>query len=407
MKDAELELAILQRYVEHHNSVGTGARKCARELDMREVITSVTGAPADDEIVKFWHARLAPPKPHREGVLRPCSSSSVNTGSHRFHARAFYEPGKAPAWDRISELQKELAGRLPAEKEKEVQDQKASSKTKEDKAMPDPRKVFVVHGRDSHLRNDFFSFLRALGLQPIEWVEALKLTGKATPYIGEALDKAFKNAQAVIVLLSPDDEVRLSPELWDVNEDEEEKNFRLQARPNVLFEAGMAFGTQPDRTVLVEVGKTKAFSDVGGRHVVRLSNSPENRNDIAERLKTAGCDVSKSGSDWLKTGDFTVVREKKNDSFGYDETELNEGDIVALLDDWWPKSGESVPDSVRVNFSEVDRLLSLPLGSTRKYISQVASRRSFQCVSSGKVVAVYEYQPDIEAFGTYSPPDYS
>ena len=42
--------------------------------------------------------------------------------------------------------------------------------------MPDPKKVFVVHGRDSRLRDDFFSFLRALGLQTIEWSEALKLT---------------------------------------------------------------------------------------------------------------------------------------------------------------------------------------------------------------------------------------
>lgn len=77
--------------------------------------------------------------------------------------------------------------------------------------MPDPRKVFVVHGRDDRLRRDFFSFLRALNLQPLEWSEALRLTGKASPYIGEVLDSAFDNAQAVIVLLSPDDEVRLSP----------------------------------------------------------------------------------------------------------------------------------------------------------------------------------------------------
>ncbi len=90
-----------------------------------------------------------------------------------------------------------------------------------------------------------FSFLRALGLQPIEWSEALKLTGKATPYIGEAIESAFKKAQAVIVLLSPDDEVRLSSELWKANEAINEKEILLQARPNVLFEAGigMAFGT--------------------------------------------------------------------------------------------------------------------------------------------------------------------
>ncbi len=153
------------------------------------------------------------------------------------------------------------------------------------KYMPNPKKVFVVHGRDERLRNDFFSFLRTIGLQPIEWSEALSLTGKASPYIGEAIESAFNNAQAVVVLLSPDDEVRLSPELWKDKECQNEKETSLQARPNVLFEAGMAFGVNPERTILVEFGEIKAFSDVAGRHVVRLSNNPEKRNDIAQRLK--------------------------------------------------------------------------------------------------------------------------
>ncbi len=261
--------------------------------------------------------------------------------------------------------------------------------------MPDTKKVFVVHGRDGRLRDDFFAFLRALGLQPIEWSEALKLTGKATPYVGEALESAFKNAQAVIVLLSPDDEVRLSPELWKTKEDENEKNIRLQARPNVLFEAGMAFGKHPDRTLLIEVGQVKPFSDVAGRHVVRLSDSAEKRNEIAERLRTVGCDVSTSGSDWLSKGNFNLVREKKNDSLGYAQTDLTDEDIIALLEDWWPKSGESVPDNVKVIFSEVDRSLSLPQGSTKKFISQVASRNNFKCISSGNIVAVYEYHLDV------------
>lgn len=158
------------------------------------------------------------------------------------------------------------------------------SKNAEDKTMPNERKVFVVHGRNNRLRTDFFSFLRALDLQPIEWSEALKLTGKTSPYIGEVLDSAFENAQAVIVLLSPDDEVRLLPELWQAEEEVAEKEYQHQARPNVLFEAGMAFGRKPDRTLLIEVGKVKAFSDVAGRHVVRLSNDPDRRIDVAEYM---------------------------------------------------------------------------------------------------------------------------
>lgn len=277
-------------------------------------------------------------------------------------------------------------------------------KSQEGNQMPDPKKVFVVHGRDSRLRDDFFSFLRALDLQPIEWSEALKLTGKATPYIGEALDSAFKNAQAVIVLLTPDDEVRLSPELWKKDETENEKTTILQARPNVLFEAGMAFGTHAGRTLLVEVGQIKPFSDIAGRHVVRLSNSPESRNDIAQRLRTAGCDVSTIGNDWLKAGDFVVTRVTKSSAFAYETEDLTEADIIALIDGWWPKPLETVPENVTVNFREVDQSLSLPSGSTKKYISKVASRKGFKPVSSGNVVATFEYDIDSESFGTFFEP---
>ena len=85
-------------------------------------------------------------------------------------------------------------------------------------------------------------------------------TGKVAPYIGEVLDSAFNNAQAVIVLLTPDDQVRLLPELCHPEEDTIEKEYHLQSRPNVLFEAGMAFGRNVDRTLLIEVGRVKPFS---------------------------------------------------------------------------------------------------------------------------------------------------
>ena len=36
--------------------------------------------------------------------------------------------------------------------------------------------------------------------------------------------------------------------------------------------------------------------------------TPEKRNDLAQRLKTAGCEVDTSGTDWLKAGDFTAAK---------------------------------------------------------------------------------------------------
>lgn len=120
MTDAELELAILRKYVEHYDAVGADAVKCARELDMRQVIPQVVGRPVDEGITARWHALLAPRSPpYPAGVLRPCGDSTVNNGAHRFHARAYYEPGKAPAWERIRQLEQQLPGSQPAQKEKE------------------------------------------------------------------------------------------------------------------------------------------------------------------------------------------------------------------------------------------------------------------------------------------------
>ena len=158
--------------------------------------------------------------------------------------------------------------------------------------------VMVVYGRDSEARRAMFDFLRALKLDPQEWGRLIEQTGKAAPYVGEVLERAFEEAAAVVVLLTPDDEVRLRDGLQSADDPEYEQELTPQGRPNVLFEAGMAFGIHADRTVLVELGKLRPFSDVGGRHVVRLDGSPQPLREIARRLKAAGCDVDESGDDW-------------------------------------------------------------------------------------------------------------
>ena len=168
-----------------------------------------------------------------------------------------------------------------------------------------PNRLFVVHGRNDGARNSMFEFLRALGLMPIEWSQAISLTGKASPYIGEILDVAFDRAQAVVVLLTPDEVTYLRSE-YATGDEDPDLTPAAQARPNVLFEAGMAMGRSPDRTVLVEIGALRPFSDVFGRHVVRLDNSAQRRKDLAQRLISAGCSVDLTGEDWLTAGDFTA-----------------------------------------------------------------------------------------------------
>lgn len=169
----------------------------------------------------------------------------------------------------------------------------------------DNRAVFVVHGRNRALADAMFDFLRSIDLAPMEWDQAVQLTATGSPYVGQILDAAFAKVAAVVVLLTPDEVAYLQPRYGDGPHDAETQPAE-QARPNVLFEAGLAFGRHPDRTVLVEIGDVRPFSDVGGRHVIRLSNSPASRQALATRLQTAGCAVNLTGTHWHNRGDFTA-----------------------------------------------------------------------------------------------------
>jgi predicted nucleotide-binding protein len=174
-------------------------------------------------------------------------------------------------------------------------------------SIVDPKKVFVIHGRDEKRRKAMFDFLRAIGLQPIEWAQARALTGKPAPYVGEILEAAFGQAQAVVALFTGDDLAQIRSQLLNPGESEEVPT--PQARPNVLFEAGMAMGSHENRTLFVEVGHMRAFSDIAGLHTIRIHPDAlpvpvKDRQEIAARLRDAGCDVDIAGTDWHTAGDF-------------------------------------------------------------------------------------------------------
>jgi len=213
----------------------------------------------------------------------------------------------------------QIAQRLQGIKQRSTRSSKtkaeASSIRKEDKgkslmaesgSSANARNVFVVHGRNSQARTALFRFLRSIGLRPIEWSQAVESTGKTSPYIGEIIDAGFAQAQGFVVLMTPDDEVRLKEELRKEDDPAYESQMTGQARPNVLFEAGMALGRHPNRTVIVELGQLRPFSDIGGRHVVKLGDSTAARQLLAERLRAAGCSVDLKGTDWHTEGDFKV-----------------------------------------------------------------------------------------------------
>lgn len=168
---------------------------------------------------------------------------------------------------------------------------------------PDPQTVFVIHGRNEAARSALFAFLRAIKLHPVEWGEAISMTHQGSPYIGDVLDAAFNAAQAVVVLQTPDDIAYLHPSLAEQGDADCEA--QPQPRPNVLYEAGMAMGRDAERTVIVELGQVRGFSDIHGRHVVRLDNTVAKRQGLAHRLRDVGCNVNLDGSDWHSVGDLT------------------------------------------------------------------------------------------------------
>jgi hypothetical protein len=152
--------------------------------------------------------------------------------------------------------------------------------------------------------------LRALNLRIVEWEHAVMRTGLPNPYIGDVVFAGLQMADAALVVLTPDDLVVLRPDLLHSDDGDLEQALQGQARPNVFYEAGIADAYGRERTVIVEIGQAKPFSDVSGRHVLRYDGSATRRKALAGRLVLAGLHPDISGDDWLSVGDVTSSIEK-------------------------------------------------------------------------------------------------
>ncbi|MEV0386001.1 nucleotide-binding protein [Nonomuraea sp. NPDC050643] len=166
------------------------------------------------------------------------------------------------------------------------------------KPSPDKeRNVFVIHGRDEQARLAVFDLLRRMGLVPLEWETLVRETASASPHLLDVVGQALTMAQAVVVLMTPDDVVQLHPGL--AGDDEEDGGVGCQARPNVLFEAGMAFGVSPRRTLLVRLGRMRPVSDIAGLNYVQLDGAPGSVQKLRLRLENAGCKPLGTGVDYF------------------------------------------------------------------------------------------------------------
>jgi predicted nucleotide-binding protein len=278
---------IVDKHIELRRATLEKAPEVASEQDFKELLEAAFRT--IDGVL-----RAIPEHLKRYGLQIPTQTAHQNDGLEAVHLEAH-------ARREIEMLKREHALRVI---QKEKEEHLSNSKAK------DNRKVWVVHGRNLKARDAMFIFLRSIGLEPMEWGEALALTGKGTPYTGEVLDLAFAEAQVVVVLITGDELARLGTRFAYAGDPPAETDPTPQARPNVLFEAGMAFGKFPERTVLVHLGETRPFSDVAGRNVLYISNGIKERQALADRLRISGAAVTtENRADWHAAGDFDSANE--------------------------------------------------------------------------------------------------
>jgi predicted nucleotide-binding protein len=184
----------------------------------------------------------------------------------------------------------------------------------------DKRSVFIVSGRDTEISSNLVQVLRALGLQIVEWEHAVAKTGLPNPYVGDVVTAGLTMADVAVVILTPDDIVKLRADLLHEEDDIVERTLHGQSRPNVIYEAGFADALGRDRTVIVEIGSSKPFSDISGRHTLRYDGSASKRNVLVQRLTVAGLQPDTSGNDWLKVGDISSAIDQAKTAI---ETERN------------------------------------------------------------------------------------
>ena len=168
------------------------------------------------------------------------------------------------------------------------------------------RNVVVVSGRDDGVREAIFAFLRKLGLRPLEWESVIQGMGARAP-IRDVIAHASALAQAALVLLTPDELVALQPALRDEGDPDGETRPALQRRPNILIELGIVLTAYDERVVIVEFGGLRPITDLARRNVIHFGSPTVALEELALRLKVAGCAVDDTGSEWRDTERFTQL----------------------------------------------------------------------------------------------------
>ena len=240
-----------------------------------------------------------------------------------------------------------------------------------------PKKVFIIYGRNQKAFEAARDFLRALGLTPSDFNKMVAEAG-GSPYVGQVIVDNMRTSQAVVALFTPDEHASLRSDYHGGHDRPEDKQ-RWQARPNVIFEAGMAMGIDEKRTIIVTLGATSLLSDMGGRHVLRMSNGVNARDDLKARLKSAGCQIEEQ-SDWHSAGDFDAAvaglsydapapaRPQPPPERAPPAAVSDEAAIMKLVQWLETKEQTNVAGGSPVEFAIIDTEASLPPGTAERLI---------------------------------------
>jgi predicted nucleotide-binding protein len=235
-------------------------------------------------------------------------------------------------------------------------------------------RVFIVHGWDKAAKTAMVSFLEALHLRPMGWEEAMRESGSANSSTLAGVKAGLRTADAVIILLTPDEVCHVREELAADGRDD----YRVQPRPNVIFEVGAALALDDSsKVVLVEVGMAGAFSDIDGVNTIRMPSSYEAGAlaRLKSRLETAGVSPVANDDRWLEpartAGLFRAIelpppREGKAPETRRSRFEgLPDDAIVSLFMNGFPGHGYHL-------YVELDERYEAPAGTWKRVAPLVA-----------------------------------
>lgn len=157
------------------------------------------------------------------------------------------------------------------------ENQTPSSPATQEEKPANTKEVFVIHGRDDEAKETVARFLERLELKPVILHEQ--------PNQGRTIIEKFEQHAHVgfaVALLTPDDVGALK---------NKEKNLKLRARQNVVFELGYFLGRLGrERVCALTKGNVELPSDYDGVVYISLDDGGW-KMDLIRELKNVGFDV--------------------------------------------------------------------------------------------------------------------